>query len=123
MKMTAKLATIAALSLLGTGCATKKYVAQTVAPIDARVTGTETKNTEQDKQIAEHGKNIEELDRSTSRTREQLKDTDAKAVAAGEAAAKADQKLTAPGRQPMARRVWLSRGSMRTRSLPARWMR
>ncbi len=92
MKTTAKIATIAALSLLGTGCATKKYVAQTVAPIDARVTGTESKNTEQDKQIAEQGKNIEELDRSASRTREQLKDTDAKAVAAGEAAAKADQK-------------------------------
>jgi len=92
MKTTAKLATIAALSLLGTGCATKKYVAQTVAPIDARVTGTETKNAAQDKQIAEQGKNIEELDRTTSRTREQLKDTDAKATAAGEAAAKADQK-------------------------------
>jgi outer membrane protein OmpA-like peptidoglycan-associated protein len=92
MKITAKIAAIAALSLLGTGCATKKYVAQTVAPIDARVTGTETKNTEQDKQLAEQQKNIEELDRSTSRTREQLKDTDAKAVAAGEAAAKADQK-------------------------------
>jgi outer membrane protein OmpA-like peptidoglycan-associated protein len=92
MKLTATLAAIAGLSLMGTGCATKKYVAQTVAPIDARVTGTETKNTEQDKQIAEHGKNIEELDRSASRTREQLKDTDAKAVAAGEAAAKADQK-------------------------------
>jgi len=92
MKLTASLATVAALCLLGTGCATKKYVAQTVAPIDARVTGTETKNTDQDKQIAEHAKNIEELDRSTSRTREQLKDTDAKAVAAGEAAAKADQK-------------------------------
>jgi outer membrane protein OmpA-like peptidoglycan-associated protein len=92
MKTTAKLATIVALSLLGTGCATKKYVAQTVAPIDARVTGTETKNAAQDKQIAEQGKNIEELDRTTSRTREQLKDTDAKATAAGEAAAKADQK-------------------------------
>jgi len=92
MKMTAQIAAMLGLSLLGTGCATKKYVAQTVAPIDARVTGTETKNTDQDKQIAEHGKNIEELDRSTSRTREQLKDTDAKAVAAGEAAAKADQK-------------------------------
>jgi outer membrane protein OmpA-like peptidoglycan-associated protein len=92
MKLTAKLATIAALGLLGTGCATKKYVAQTVAPIDARVTGTETKNSDQDKQIAEQGKNIEELDRSASRTREQLKDTDAKATAAGEAAAKADQK-------------------------------
>jgi len=92
MKMTAQIAAMLGLSLLGTGCATKKYVAQTVAPIDARVTGTETKNTDQDKQIAEHGKNIEELDRSASRTREQLKDTDAKAVAAGEAAAKADQK-------------------------------
>jgi len=90
-------ANIAALSLMGTsllvtGCATKKYVAQTVAPIDARVTGTETKNTEQDKQIAEHGKSIEELDRTVSRTREQLKDTDAKAMAANDAAAKADQK-------------------------------
>src|SRR5579864_3911430 len=92
MKLTAQLATIAALSLLGTGCATKKYVAQTISPIDARVTGTETKNTDQDKQLSEHGKNIEELDRGASRTREQLKDTDAKAVAAGEAAAKADQK-------------------------------
>ena len=95
------IANIAALSLLGTsllitGCATKKYVAQTVAPIDARVTSDEAKNdaknTEQDKQIAEHGKSIEELDRSVSRTREQLKDTDGKATAANEAAAKADQK-------------------------------
>lgn len=92
MNITTKIATIAALSLLGTGCATKKYVAQTVAPIDARVTGTESKNTEQDKQIAEHGKSIEEMDRSLSRTREQLKDTESKAVAANEAAAKADQK-------------------------------
>jgi outer membrane protein OmpA-like peptidoglycan-associated protein len=87
-----KIAVIAALSFVGTGCATKKYVAQTVAPIDARVTGTETKNTEQDKQIAEHGKSIDELDKGLSRTREQLKDTDSKAVAANEAAAKADQK-------------------------------
>jgi outer membrane protein OmpA-like peptidoglycan-associated protein len=87
-----KIAMVAALGLLGTGCATKKYVAQTVAPIDARVTGTEAKNTDQDKQIAEHGKSIEELDRTTSRTNERLKDTDAKATAAGEAASKADQK-------------------------------
>lgn len=92
MNITTKIATIAALSLLGTGCATKKYVAQTVAPIDARVTGTEGKNAEQDKQIAEHGKSIEEMDRGLSRTKEQLKDTDNKATAAGEAAAKADQK-------------------------------
>jgi len=92
MNITTKIAMATALSLVGTGCATKKYVAQTVAPIDARVTGTESKNTEQDKQIADHGKSIEEMDRGLSRTREQLKDTDNKAIAAGEAAAKADQK-------------------------------
>jgi OOP family OmpA-OmpF porin len=92
MMITSKIAAIAALSLCVTGCATKKYVAQTVAPIDARVTGTETKNSEQDKMIADHGKSIDELDKGLSRTREQLKDTDAKAVSANEAAAKADQK-------------------------------
>ena len=86
------IAAVTVLSLMGSACATKKYVAQTVAPIDARVTGAEAKNSEQDKLIAEHGKNIEEMDRSLSRTREQLKDTDAKAVSAGDAAAKADQK-------------------------------
>jgi len=92
MNITIKVAAMATLSLLGTACATKKYVAQTVAPIDARVTGTETKNGEQDKQLAEHGKSIEEMDRGLSRTKEQLKDTDAKATSSGEAAAKADQK-------------------------------
>jgi outer membrane protein OmpA-like peptidoglycan-associated protein len=92
MMMTTKIAAVAAIGLFATGCATKKYVAQTVAPIDARVTGTETKNAAQDKEIADQGKSIEELDRGMSRTREQLKDTDAKATAANEAAAKADQK-------------------------------
>jgi len=89
---TLQIAAVTVLSLMGSACATKKYVAQTVAPIDARVTGAETKNSEQDKLIAEHGKSIEEMDRSLSRTREQLKDTDTKAVNAGDAAAKADQK-------------------------------
>jgi outer membrane protein OmpA-like peptidoglycan-associated protein len=92
MMMTTKIAAVAAISLFVTGCATKKYVAQTVAPIDARVTSTEAKNAVQDKEIADQGKSIDELDRGMSRTREQLKDTDAKATAAGEAAAKADQK-------------------------------
>ena len=92
MMYATKIAAVAALSLFVTGCATKKYVAQTVAPIDARVTGTETKNAVQDKEIAEHGKSIEELDRGLSRTREQLRDTDSKVASASEAAAKADQK-------------------------------
>jgi outer membrane protein OmpA-like peptidoglycan-associated protein len=83
-----------ALSLLGTGCATKKYVAKTVAPVEQRVSGTETKNGEQDKQIASQGTQIQELDGDLSKTKEKLGDTDNKATQAGDAAKAADQKAT-----------------------------
>lgn len=81
-----------ALSLLGTGCATKKYVAKTVAPVEQRVGATETKNAEQDKQIASQGTEIQELDRDVSKTKEKLSDVDAKADQANTAAKAADQK-------------------------------
>ena len=80
-----------ALTLLGTGCATKKYVAKSIAPVETRVTGTETKNTEQDKALSDQGKQIGDLDRSLSRTNEKLTDADAKATAAGQSADKANQ--------------------------------
>jgi outer membrane protein OmpA-like peptidoglycan-associated protein len=80
-----------ALSLLGTGCATKKYVAKTVAPVETRVTGTEQKNTEQDKSIADQGKQIGDVNNDLSRTKERLTDTDAKATQAGQAAQAANQ--------------------------------
>jgi len=79
------------LSLFGTGCATKKYVAQTIAPVETRVAGTETKNSEQDKQLGEQKGQIEEIDRDLSHTKELLRDTDGKATAAGAAARQADQ--------------------------------
>jgi outer membrane protein OmpA-like peptidoglycan-associated protein len=81
-----------ALSLLGTGCvATHKYVAKTVAPVEQRVGSTEAKNTEQDKQLATHTGEISDLDKDLSQTKERLRDTDNKAVQAGEAAKMADQ--------------------------------
>lgn len=84
-----------ALSLVGTGCATKKYVAQTVAPIETRVGNVETKNTEQDKALADQRKDldkqIEEVGTDLSRTKERLTDVDGKATAAGQAAAQANQ--------------------------------
>ncbi|MCU1338943.1 MAG: OmpA/MotB domain protein [Bryobacterales bacterium] len=80
------------LSLIGTGCATKKYVAKTVSPVEARVTGTEQKNTEQDKQLADHSKDIEGLSTDLSRTKERLTDADAKAVAAGQSAQRAGER-------------------------------
>ena len=80
------------LTLAGTGCATKKYVAKTVSPVEARVSQTEGKNADQDKAIAGHGTQIEELDRDLSRTKEKLNDTDGKATAAGRAASEAREK-------------------------------
>ena len=85
-----------ALSLLGTGCvATHKYVAKTIAPVETRVGGTEAKNTDQDKQLADHTTQIADLDKDASLTKEHLRDTDAKATQAGEAAKMADQKAGA----------------------------
>jgi len=92
MKLTGILAGAMALSLFSTGCATKKYVAKTIAPVEQRVTGTETKNTEQDKQIATQGTEIQDLDKSLSVTKERLGDVDNKATLAGQAAKAADQK-------------------------------
>jgi len=92
MKLTGMMAGALALSLLGTGCATKKYVAKTVAPVEQRVTGTETKNTEQDKQIAAQGAEIQETDRDLSKTKETLADTTNTANQAKQAASAADQK-------------------------------
>ncbi len=80
------------LTLAGTGCATKKYVAKTVAPIEQRVSGTEGKNGEQDKALTTHGTQIQALDRDLSQTKEKLGDVNNKALEAGEAAKVADQK-------------------------------
>jgi outer membrane protein OmpA-like peptidoglycan-associated protein len=94
MNITIMMTGALALSLIGTGCATKKYVAKTIAPVEQRVSGTETKNGEQDKQIAGQGTLIQELDGDLSKTKEKLGDTDNKATQAGEAAKAADQKAT-----------------------------
>lgn len=82
------------LSLLGTSCATKKYVAKQVTPVEAHVSNVETKNdaknADQDKTIADQGKQVGELQTDLSRTKERLTDTDARANAAGQAAAAAN---------------------------------
>lgn len=82
MKTTSLIAGTLVLALAGAGCATKKYVAKTVSPVETRVSQTEGKNADQDKQIAGHSTQIEELDRDASRTKERLGDVDAKAIAA-----------------------------------------
>jgi len=90
MKPTLYIAAAVALSLFATGCATKKYVANTVAPIQQKADAAEAKNAEQDQKLAAEQSQIEAVDRDLSRTKERLSDTDAKAAAAGDAARQAN---------------------------------
>jgi outer membrane protein OmpA-like peptidoglycan-associated protein len=69
--------------------------AKTSAPVEQRVSIAEAKNGEQDQKLAANTSQIESVDRDLSRTKERLNDTDAKAVAAGQAAAAADSKALA----------------------------
>jgi len=88
-----------ALSLFATGCATKKYVAKSIAPVEARVGATESKNTEQDKAIQGQSKQIEDLDRDLSKTKESISDTNKRvtevAASAKSAGDRADAAKTA----------------------------
>jgi outer membrane protein OmpA-like peptidoglycan-associated protein len=82
---------------LSSGCvATRKWVTRTVDPVQNRVTATEAKNADQDKQIATDTQQIAELDRNLSRTDEKLTaavaDAAQKATVAGSAAKAAGQK-------------------------------
>jgi outer membrane protein OmpA-like peptidoglycan-associated protein len=84
------------LSVFSASCATKKYVAQTVAPVETHVTNVEgkvttvqAKDVDQDKTIAGQGQQITDLDRGLSQTKEKLSDTDAKATSAGQSAQQA----------------------------------
>jgi outer membrane protein OmpA-like peptidoglycan-associated protein len=94
-----------ALTLAGTGCATKKYVAQTMAPVEARVTTAEGKNAEQDQALADQQKmnqdqsgQLDTLSTDLSRTTERVGDVDAKATQAGQAAQRAGERADAAQR-------------------------
>lgn len=87
-----------ALSVLSTSCATKKYVAQTVAPVETHVSNVETKlgatdakNVDQDKTLATHTQQLTDMNNDLSRTKERLTDADAKATSAGQSAQQANQ--------------------------------
>jgi OOP family OmpA-OmpF porin len=79
-------AALGAILLLGfgpTGCATRKYARNQVAPVAERTTANE-------KKIADHSSAISEVENNLSRTDEKATTADKKAAAAGEAAAKAN---------------------------------
>jgi OmpA-OmpF porin, OOP family len=82
-KTSTALASVLLLGFGTTGCATKKYVRNTVSPVENRVTADE-------KKISDHASAISELENGLSKTDEKAMDADRKAVAAGQEAAKAN---------------------------------
>lgn len=88
------LAAIAVLGIVTTGCATKRYVRTTVAPLDAKVSQLDKKTTDKD---AELTTDVQTLESDLSRTKEHLSDTDAKANAANENAQRAEGKAVKAG--------------------------
>src|SRR5690349_8995936 len=72
------------VTVLGTGCATKKYVGKVVQPVENRVTAAENTGRQQGAQIGELNNNVSRVD-------EKAMDADRKAVAAGQSADKANQ--------------------------------
>jgi outer membrane protein OmpA-like peptidoglycan-associated protein len=105
------------LGLLATGCATKKYVAKSIAPVEARVTADEAKNGEQDKTLGGQAKQIEELDRDLSRTKEHLSDTDKQVASAALAAKNAGDRADAANRSADGARSLAEQGLDRTKQL------
>jgi len=83
------LAVVTALGLVSAGCATKRYVRATVAPLDAKVAQLDKRTADKDKELAT---GIEALENDLSRTKELLSDADAKAAAADVHAARAEGK-------------------------------
>src|SRR5688500_12847514 len=78
----ALLAGAAMLTLLGTGCATKKHVRQQIGPVETRVGSVE-------RRTAEQAAALGDVENNVSRVDERAMEADRKAAAAGQAAAQA----------------------------------
>ncbi len=88
------LAVIAILGLVTTGCATKRYVRTTVAPLDVKIAQLDKKTQDKSAGLAS---DIETVENDLSRTKERLSDTDAKAIAANERGQRAEGKAVQAG--------------------------
>lgn len=105
---------LAVAGMMTTGCATKKYVGQRIAPVETKVAQVDQKNTEQDSALKGHGEAIDGVEKNLSRTREQLADTDGRARAAAQdaqnAGTKAGEAMTQAERARMLAEKGLAQG-------------
>jgi outer membrane protein OmpA-like peptidoglycan-associated protein len=79
-------------AVIGTGCATKKYVHETMVPVQQKVADLDKKNTEQDTAIAELGKGV-------SRADERAQGADGRAGDAAREAARANDQAALATKQ------------------------
>jgi outer membrane protein OmpA-like peptidoglycan-associated protein len=106
-----------ALSLAGTGCATKKYVAKSISPVESRVGGTEAKNVQQDQAIATTNKQVEDLDRDLSRSKESIQTVDRRVTEVADSARQAGERADAAGKSADGARSLAQQGIEKTSQL------
>ncbi len=99
--------TLAVVAVAGVGCATKKYVRETTAPVQKKVEDLE-------KKTAEHTGSIAELEKGVSRADERAQGADAKAVAAARDAARANDQANAANQEAGNARSLAEKGIART---------
>lgn len=104
----AALPSLAALlaATAATGCATKKYVRETVAPIQAKVG-------ELEKKTAEQSADIEELERGVSRAAERAETANTAAAAANQEALRAGERASLAGKSAEEARSLAQKGVAR----------
>jgi outer membrane protein OmpA-like peptidoglycan-associated protein len=88
-----------------TACATKKYVRQTVSPVEARVSGVETKSTEHASAIGALENNVSRADEKATEAGRWAKEAGESATRANEAAGRANQAATQANETAMAART------------------
>ena len=90
-------------ALVSAGCATKKYVHETMVPVQQKVADLDKKNAEQDTAIAELGKGV-------SRADERAQGADGKAADAARAAARANEQAALANKQAGAEQSTADKG-------------
>lgn len=91
--------TLLASGLVVTGCATKKYVRNTVDPVNTRVGQVETRTTTVENRTTTNEKNIEQVGTSASRANERAATAERLANEAGQSAAKANDAAQQAGQR------------------------
>jgi len=97
---------VAVAAAFGTGCATKKYVQQTVAPVQQKVD-------ELDKTTKQQATSIAELEKGVSRADERAQAADGRAAAAGREAARANEQAALANKEAAAARAVGEKGIAR----------